>query len=453
MMLPPYLSRPMRKPWFAVPTVIFLGISLLLLLLPIESHLVPDSNSYIKPARQLADGLIPEFRYRLPGYPMGLAFSLWVSGGLKWALAGQVLAYLGIAAMGQALFRRLRAHVPSHAFALMLLFPSFVYAQLIVPDVFFMGLMLGGILAAVMAHQDHRPGMALLAGVAFALAATLRSNAPFLGWALLAGWLAWMGLQRSQSGSAPGARRIVPRAALMAALAAGPFLIALLAMMTLNWSQGVGFHYMNPEYRRYTMHDHIIYAEFLSEPQTFEQARVKVYRRTREFESMSEERWEALPATEKHGLVLDNTARNLFGLGPGTLLKVVTLAETRMLISNAQREWLELVGIPALNMREAFMVDRVREAPLAAIIMHGLFALGFLVRLLAFVGLWRVVRERDYGFLVFTLVPIFAIFFTSGFIGYSRYRLPVEPFLLMYTTLGIEWLLARLNRGKGAAAG
>ena len=83
-------------------------------------------------------------------------------------------------------------------------------------------------------------------------------------------------------------------------------------------------------------------------------------------------------------------------------------------------------------------------------IILGLFVALFLliVYVFAAIGIWRMLKEKQYLLMLFILGSAGYFTLISGIISYARYRLPSIPFYILLASAGITWWLEKRKISK-----
>lgn len=175
--------------------------------------------------------------------------------------------------------------------------------------------------------------------------------------------------------------------------------------------------------------------------------------------------WNALSLEERYARLVDFGYRTLLSKPPAALARALAQSVGQFLMGAGAGNYFNLLGIEAGKLSKLWLtqstgrpLDAVRQvlagAPLSMYAI-GAVAYGFvlLVRLAALVGLAALAFRRQWPLLVL-LVGMVAYFAgVCVFVGSARYRLAVEPALLLPAVMGIREMVARLGRRRASPAG
>jgi len=72
------------------------------------------------------------------------------------------------------------------------------------------------------------------------------------------------------------------------------------------------------------------------------------------------------------------------------------------------------------------------------------------MRILGLIGIWQLIRRREYGILSVLIGLVGFVVLTHLLIGRPRYRIPYEAPLMMLSVYGVEWIKNKffMNIGK-----
>jgi 4-amino-4-deoxy-L-arabinose transferase-like glycosyltransferase len=374
---------------------------------PAEQPMFGDAAEYLRMADHLRAGRGPIVDphggrlARMPGYAYFLAGIEAVCGRsllavrLVQALVGSVAVWLA-ARLAAELFGGRPA---LWAAGLVAVYPVFVlYTALILAETLFVTLLLGGLLALLLAMRRDRLALALLAGALLGLAVLVRASLLPAVVLLAGGWAVW--------------RRLRPRALLGAACMLAVVAAALVPWAWRNWR--LTGHVVVTTSRAGASLYEALNPEADGGPMLNVQANVPRRPGLDEVERDRQLRREAVEYVREH---------------PG---RVAWLALVKF-----ARTWSPVPNHP-----------RFRSAPVCVTV-----AVPYtIVMVLAAIGLVRVVRRvpgrgapRAEVLLILGLPVVYYALLHMVFVGSIRYRMPVMPLLMVLAARGVLWLRARVS--------
>jgi hypothetical protein len=156
------------------------------------------------------------------------------------------------------------------------------------------------------------------------------------------------------------------------------------------------------------------------------------------------------------------TPLNIIGETCGMLIipgMIKTL--TTFFVSSSGRSWAQMFQLDVDQRLEVNLGENLSKYSLTAVvrgepsvskitIFWHVFSIGIviLVRIFNLIGLFYIVRKKQW-YLIIPLLVYTSIFAgTSGFIGYSRFRLPLSPLLATLASLGAFEILSQIKNSK-----
>jgi hypothetical protein len=410
---------------------------------PPDSFLESDTSSYLAPARGfVATGSFAS-ETRLPGYPFMVAAALVVTRnlGLVVALQALLLFMTGLVA------RQIAESVQPHSGLITLIFVCFnpaalFYAQQILPDTLFTFFLMLSLSFVLHACRSGSVKAAVMAGIAAGATALIRANGEFVIWLTpLAVYAGFLMLHDGSDG------RLTSKMAAMSLFAA--YLVCA-PWLVRNWQHGEGISFSPKVYRDNAIHDNLVRAVALERRVPQSEAVDIVYDFVRHKASIPDPQWEWFTAEDKYRFVAAHASDilrqgSLYDLGRAMTKSVVEFFfvndgqtwATFWQLSADQRGDPEVTSRYSLGtvLKGKMGVSATTYASHAVTIVSVL-----LVRVLGMLGLIHLARRNVWYLLVICggYVGVFTV--AAGFIAYSRYRVPIDPILMIGSALGLVTL-------------
>jgi hypothetical protein len=406
---------------------------------PADSFVEADSMGYLAPARGLlATGAFTS-ETRLPGYPITLAGILFITKHL-WpvvALQAMLLFITGLLA------RQIAVSVRSQTGLLTLLFVCFnpaalFYVQEILPDTLFTLLLTLNVYCVLRACQSGSVRAALSAGIAAGAAALIRGNGEFVIWLMPVAMVVGYILLHRGSHKSP-AFGIAAMSVLAAYLVCTPWLIH-------NWRHGDGLSFVPKAYKDYAIHDNVVKAVALERRAPVTEARAIVYDFVRHEENIPIQKWAGFAPEARYRVVASHASEVLRQASLSDLGRAAATAVASFFFVNDGQTWATFWQLSADQRSDPEVTSRYSLATilkargpisLTTVASHAVtIVIVLCVRVLGIVGLIHLAREKLWYLLaVFGgYVAIFTI--SAGFIAYSRYRVPIDPILMLVSAIG-----------------
>lgn len=447
-------GRRRRRLLAILAVYVVVNLAILLLAVPRAAQtLGADASSWIEPARALLEhGAFVELdhpdrpiTFRAPLYPLFLAGLLWPGQGYL----PLVLAQLALLFVTGLLVRwMVEPWLPGYgalALALVVFNPSALgTAHLVQSDTLYAFLMTAATAALLAFARAPGPWPALATGAAFALACLTRTTAqylfyvfplifPILGWAAGHGrdWLRHLGA---------GAAALILAAAILA------------PWMAHNQAAGEGFALSTARLKSAFLWDNIAYLEKYHRGISLPAAERAAARERAAFAARQGPAWQGLGERQRYERLLEHGAGVFFSYPPAAFARAYAWA------------WAQFFGIPGmsnlvnilgLSERSPFAVFResghdtylaagleaLRDAsPLATVLTLLGFVFVLALRALGLVGLGVMVARRAWPPLLVAMGGIVYFALLHLFVANSRYRLPIEPLLILLALYGLDGL-------------
>jgi len=240
-----------------------------------------------------------------------------------------------------------------------------------------------------------------------------------------------------------------PKKLLVCKLAVTPVLAALLLCspwLIYNWKKGDGLSFISSAYADYSVHDNVVAAVALQGHVPITKAREVVYDMVRQREKIGKIQWEGFTAAQRYRLVSSHAVEILLKSNVLDLSRAIGRAVVRFFLVNDGQTWATFWQLSADRRSEAEIVARYslsavvegkRPVSATTYASHGgTLAVVLLMRIFGVVGAIYLARKH-----LWYLVAIFGAYVTlftlsAGFIGYSRYRVPIDPLLMLVAAVG-----------------
>jgi hypothetical protein len=416
---------------------------------PPESYLAVDSAGYLEPAIRLVEEGVYSSEIRLPGYPSFLAAIMLFTKSIgATVVAIQSILLFAIAVMAALLAERTRPGSGIPALALICFNPSTLYyAQLALSDILFTFLFMIYFFSLIQTYREGSIYSAILVGIAAGLTATVRGNGQYL---LLAIPIVLVFGYRLANTRWPEIRqiRIIFAAGVAALLVLGP-------LFYVNATESSKFSFVSDSYRNYVIHENVIKAVSLSKSISMEEAADVVHLSLIQREDIPVEEWESLDRSEQYEIVARDSRQIMADLGLKELTIAVSKALAAFFLTSEGRGWSQLLQQDtAERIRDAdvyrFSLSAILQndpsVSLLTKVLHFLtIAFYALIYLICPAGIFYLARIRAWDLLFSASVCVIIFAGTAGFLGYSRFRLPLEPLILILASIGLPAIMQRLK--------
>jgi uncharacterized integral membrane protein len=172
--------------------------------------------------------------------------------------------------------------------------------------------------------------------------------------------------------------------------------------------------------------------------------------------------WNALSREQQYQKLVDLGYRTLLSYPPAVIARALAQSVGQFLLGGGAGNYLNLFGIDAQRLSTVWMTETTgrpletlrrafTDAPLAMIVIGAATYLFVLVmRLAGAVGLAMTGIRRQWPLLVLMLGVISYYALVHVFVGSARYRLVIEPALLMLAVFGLRDVTGWLRRRRAA---
>jgi 4-amino-4-deoxy-L-arabinose transferase-like glycosyltransferase len=457
------MNRKMGVSAVALVTFVFLVAHVFAALFSISSgHLQfgADAVDYWEPARGLielgryVDPRLPgePATYRTPGYSLFIAALTWPTGGHLWLLISvQILLLLVTGLISRSMLADVVPRYANLGFALVIFNPNaFITAQLVQTDTlgaFFFVLTLWALWRY---RRNPSVLLGILIGGALSLASFVRPTTQHLvfllpiGLPLLAGiagdWRAW------------------PRHAAVGLVGAAVAIVIATPWLVHMNDAGQGYSFSSARVKWVFALDNVLLLEQEKSGVSGTQASEIVKERQGRYIESLGMGWQVPETPEQYDVARRWMVQQLASYPLSIMAQAAIKGVGNLFVGGGATNYHKLFGLrhrsswdvrvaESKGFMGAFAISLSSSSPLALAITA--FAVFFAVslRIVGLVGLYVMVRRRLWS----------ELFIVSGAVGFftavhifnsaARYRMPVEPLLIMLALIGIAWLLKR-SEGK-----
>ena len=157
--------------------------------------------------------------------------------------------------------------------------------------------------------------------------------------------------------------------------------------------------------------------------------------------------WDALSVSEKaKERVALGRSHLLSSYPPRDFIYLFATSVTRFFVTGGEGYFFDLLKLNYEDHNAEELVPLEDSTPAIIAIKGVTKGYAILARLLGLLGIYWLVREKQYSILVLCTAPVLYFMVISVFEGYSRFRLPVEVPLALLATFGVAYLLSWRNR-------
>lgn len=430
-----------------------------------------DAGSYWDPALALVkhgafvqlDNPAEPNLYRTPLYPLMISWLMHLFGEAPGAVVVVQLALLYGAGL---LFRdTVRDWLPdweNFGMALVVLNPNLLgTAHLIQSETLYLFFMTVGFWALLrIVREDFRWRNAYVAGAALAAACLAKPTSQFL--------VVLLPVALPMIAIVAGARSEWGRMLLQGVTAISLALAIMAPWASKLAEAGNGYSLSEHEIRYRFLWDQVVMLEANMHGLSYHDAEKRITAPGSYHASIIEaqgERWKDLGKVERYAILERHGYDAIFSYPPGVIAKVMVRSVAQFMVSGGAGNLHNLLGIDTARLNRVWFKTSQQdvggmlktffgEAPLTALFISAL-GLGFavLARLVGLIGIFAIWRRGHYALLL-TLIGLIGYFVAVHlFHGNSRYRIPVEPAMMLLVLYGLQtmWEWFRAWRRGGPA--
>jgi hypothetical protein len=414
---------------------------------PADSFLESDSPEYLTPAYDLIATGSFSSEHRLPFYSFVLAGLLMISshvGALIVAMQAALLFGIGLVSMRIAQILIPSARLPTLMFVCFN--PSALfYVQQMLPDILFSFFIILHLYFVLKTIHSGSTRSAVTAGLYAGIATLVRSNGEYVIWlmplAISVGYL----IHQKQRWNVV-TWKLAASSLLSALLVTAPYLL-------YNWQRGEGVSFISQAYKNLTMHENVIIAVAMENGLQRFQGQQIVHDMVRQWEGIDQAQWDTLSVSQKRQTVATHAIDILLQSNVSDLAVAMAKAVIKFFFVNDGQTWAAFWQLPAeerlkpdAGLHTSLSAALSGEPPVSSTtyVWHGItIAFVLVVRVLNVFGVIYLVRRKAWCPLFVFSIYIALFTFITAFMSYSRYRLPVDPLLLILCVWGLFSMLSR----------
>jgi len=444
-----------------VVVVLYILLNVLLLLAvgdpEIYLHKGADASSWYSPALALLQyGEFVNFdnpevlmTYRTPLYPLYVATMLWLgAGSLVVVIIGQIILLLLTGVLLRSVTNLLLPGMGAISLALFLFNPnSLGSAHLIQSDTLYAFMLTFSIWSFFKyVRVNARFSWVLLVGLFFGLSTLVRPTGQYIILLLPLIFYVAIYLDTKQWTLAP---------MLHGLLAMAVSVVVILPWMSHNNEAGWGYTLVTSQIKARYLGDSVIYLEKISKNRSINDASRRTTEREEDYILSREDAWQKLSEKEKSDELVGFYWRLLNSYSFLDLTRAAVDSWTGFFAGGGVVNFFNILSIEGPRAVEQGAVeqskgridtvlDALNESHIAIVLASVVAYLYVLVlRVLGLLGIVELIRRRDYFTLITLLCMILYFALAAIFVGTSRYRLPVEPELIMLALYGISLTVRR----------
>jgi len=399
-----------------------------------------DTKNYIEPARLLVLEGKYESKYRLPAYPLFLAvFLIFNSNITNPVIFCQVMLLFGCALIAKQITEIFIKKNGLFVLVLVAFNPSgILYAHKILPDIMFLFVFLLFVLFLVRSYHDTSMICAAITGICACILALCRGNGVYLIY--LMPIMICLGCRIISKKIA--LRQIIR----LCSVSFGVAVLGLAPWLIFNWVKHHDLMINSEEYVNYAIHDNMLRFEYLGKRLSIEEARESVLDKAWKHAGITESEWQEKTINDNHKLVATYAKDILSDYPSKLIIYTVVRAMGYLIFDPGYKNFINHLDIKWLNidkeristkvtMREFF--SEVFFSYKLTLKVYSLLLITFLVlRLLGFVGFVAAVKQKNWELIMICGGLVLYSILIVGLIGFARYRLPIDPILILWAVYG-----------------
>ena len=431
-----------RKAVFVIIVALFVALNVVLYVLsPPNSFVADDTDLYLKSASEW----VSEGKYnsgiRIPGYPMLLATLLPFGNNLGGIVVLiQMITLLGTAFAAMKIAERFFPHYGIFIFLLVVFNPvALLYSQLILPDNVFSFLFIVHVLFVIKAYRESSVKSAVLAGITGGVLALLRGNGLYV--------ILVMPILLIVGGRLAPVQRLYKRLFVLGGVSLAAAFMVLSPWVYHQWVENGHVEIVTEEYRNYVIWSNVVLCEMLVSSSSKNEASKAVYRKSLELSGITSGELNNYGKVEMYRDVAEHGKDILLDYPSMKLIQAAFKAVGKFFFSNGASGWLKFFGLQAKSVEELHKssrttfynsLSRVLFSNIQSIAIFAIvFGFLFIMRILNILGCVIVLKKREWEMTLIVGGYIFVFAFITAFLGYSRYRLPIDPLLAILAVRGI----------------
>jgi 4-amino-4-deoxy-L-arabinose transferase-like glycosyltransferase len=398
-----------------------------------------DTKTYIEPARLLLLEGKYESKYRLPAYPLFLAvFLLFTSNITNLVIFCQVILLFGCALIAKQITELFIKKNGLIVLVLVAFNPSgILYAHKILPDIIFSFVFLLFVLFLVRSYHELSITRAAITGICACILALCRGNGVYLIYLMPI----MIGLGCRIISKTIPVRQIIQ----LCSVSFGVAILGMAPWLIFNWVKHHDLMINSEEYVNYAIHDNMLRFEYLGKRLSIEEARESVLAKARKHAGITESEWQG-KTINNHKLVATYAKDILSDYPPKLIIYTAVRAMGYLILDPGYKNFINHLDIQRLNidkeklstkvsMREFF--SEVFFSYRLTLKVYALLLITFLVlRLLGLVGFVVAIKQKNWELIMIGGGLVLYSTLIVGLIGFARYRLPIDPILILWAVYG-----------------
>jgi 4-amino-4-deoxy-L-arabinose transferase-like glycosyltransferase len=407
-----------------------------------NAAIATDTKTYIDPARLLLSEGKYESMYRLPAYPLFLAvFLIFTPDITNLVIFCQVILLFGCALIAGKITELFIKKYGLIVLVLVAFNPTgILYAHKILPDIMFSFVFLLFILFLVRSYHELSITCAAITGICACTLALCRGNGVYLIFLMPI----MIGLGYRICSKKIAVRKIFQLCSVSFAVA----ILGLTPWLILNWVKYHGLMVNSKEYVNYAIHDNMLRFEYLGKRLSIEEARESVLAKARKHAGINESQWQGKTVNDNHKLVA-TYAKDIISDYPLKLIIYTTVRAVGYLICDpGYKNFINHLDIKRLNIDKEKLNTEVSTREFLSEVffsykltlkVYALMLVTCLVlRLLGLVGFVAAVIQKKWELIMICGgLAVYSILIV-GLLGFARYRLPIEPILILWAVYGAQ---------------
>jgi len=405
-----------------------------------DAAFASDTSGYVATAK----GIVQEGKYcseyRLPIYPFLIAAIMLFTDDIQnVVLFLQIICLFatGLTAMRIAGYFGFK-HGAVVLFLVIFNPCAILYSHLILPDTLFTSVFLLYVLFLIGSYHKGNKAHALGAGICTVVLTLTRGNGLYL--IILMPFIIMLGYSFFHRKLPSG--RVIQ----LCAISLGTAIVGLAPWLCYNLAHTGQLRINSPEYVNYTVHENVVRVEYLALGKSKEAAKESVLHKARKYAGISESQSGINSAHDAYQMVAKYAKDILLGYPSRVLAYAMAKSLGYFILDPGYKGFANHLAIDSLAIDKqtlgadvsvsGFFSELFLSRSLSIKVYSFFVVYILLLRILGLIGIASLVRQRRYDLLTLCIILIFYFTFISGFIGYARYRLPIDPLLILLAACG-----------------
>jgi hypothetical protein len=223
-----------------------------------------------------------------------------------------------------------------------------------------------------------------------------------------------------------------------------------------NASAGWGYNLTTPEIKVVYFRDNVIYLESILNNKSLNDTGRKVMENEQDYILSNAEKWSQMSEQDKYSAIASYYKKQLFTYDYKTVIKGFVeswvglfgaggAANLHNILELNESKTIQVMANSEKHMTRVDAVFYTLSKSNWMVIFISLFSFIYVIslRILGLIGLISMIKDREYGTL-FILTGIVTYFMLIAlFVGNSRYRLPIEPALIIMAIYGFSAIIKK----------